>query len=435
MSESFDVIVVGARCAGAPLATMLARDGLRVCLVDKDSFLSDTPSTHGIQPTDSGLTLIGVCPSIERRDEVRADREAVYEAGLRAWPELHAGMDGARRDGPVRTMANMRGFFRPSAGPGWALVGDAGHFKDPTPGQGIADALRQSEKLAAAIKRALGGGPGKADQILRDWWRWRDEDAWEVYWFAHDMGAAGPTPPVRREAQRQIAADPELTTAMVRVLNHELRPSEAFTSAFSVTTMAQALHHGRGHRQEIMRRRGRSRSTNSGGGAWRAEQREGTEPSPRRSTNQGGRMTEKKPGPGQLITGAGGVLLIVSLFLPWAGAGDTDRTGFELLTIGDVLLLIVGLVAIAEALTWGRYGLFRPDLSVNGAADLLGLVATILLAWLILFDFPSGASREVGVFLALVATIAIAGGAGDYSTLRGAPLFPRVNTGKRRTSS
>jgi 2-polyprenyl-6-methoxyphenol hydroxylase-like FAD-dependent oxidoreductase len=409
MSESFDAIVVGARCAAAPLATMLARDGLRVCLVDKDRFPSDTPSTHGIQPTgvqvlerlgvldsllklappilrlrmlfddvsapaadvvaitgapglsvrrtmldeilvntavgagvdvrtqtaitglmmdgvrvagvtttsgdlraplvigadgtrsavakmvgaqeyhstpngrvfmwayyeadptigemwigkvgdhtylgmpaDGGLTLVAVCPSIEHRDEVRADREAVYEAGLRAWPELHAGVDGARRDGPVRTMANMRGFFRPSAGPGWALVGDAGHFKDPTPGQGIADALRQAEKLAAAITRALGGGHSRPDEILLDWWRWRDEDAWEMYWFAHDMGAAGPTPPLRREAERRIAADPELTTAMVRVLNHELRPSEAFTPAFSVTTMARALRHGRGHRRAIV---------------------------------------------------------------------------------------------------------------------------------------------------------------------------------------
>jgi 2-polyprenyl-6-methoxyphenol hydroxylase-like FAD-dependent oxidoreductase len=50
MSESFDVIVVGARCAGAPLATMLARAGLRVCVVDKDRFPSDTLSTHAIQP-------------------------------------------------------------------------------------------------------------------------------------------------------------------------------------------------------------------------------------------------------------------------------------------------------------------------------------------------------------------------------------------------
>ena len=143
-------------------------------------------------------------------------------------------------------------------------------------------------------------------------------------------------------------------------------------------------------------------------------------------------MTRKKPVPGQLIAGAGGVLLIVSLFLPWAGSGGKDRTGFELLTVGDAFLLIVGLVAIAAALTWRRYGLFRPDLSLTGAADLLGLVATILLTWLILFDFPSGGGREVGVFLALGAAIAITAGVGDYSPLRGAPWFPRIDSDARR---
>src|SRR5206468_3594197 len=33
-----------------------------------------------VTPTDHGLTLVAACPSIDRRDEVRADREAVYEA-------------------------------------------------------------------------------------------------------------------------------------------------------------------------------------------------------------------------------------------------------------------------------------------------------------------------------------------------------------------
>lgn len=142
-------------------------------------------------------------------------------------------------------------------------------------------------------------------------------------------------------------------------------------------------------------------------------------------------MTRKKPKLGQSITGAGGLLLIVSLFLPWAGTPEANRTGFEFLTMTDVFLLIVGLVAIGAALTWGRYGLFRADVSANGAADLLGVVATILIIYLLL-DFPSNASREIGVFLALVATTAIAGGAGDYSTLRGAPLFPRIDASERR---
>ncbi len=411
MTRDFDVIVVGARCAGSPLATMLARRGVRVCLLDQDSFPSDTLSTHGIQPTgvkvlerlgvrekleglappmvrarmvfddcvanvpdvpavvgapvlsvrrvvldevlvdaareagadvrtetrvvelvrengrvvgvktkdgelrarlvvgadgtrsavarmagaqeyeptpngrlfmwsyfdgeptggemwigkrgdwaylvtpcDHGLCLVGACPSITRRDEARRDREALYEEGIRAWPELHTGVEGARREGGVTTMANMHGYFRRSAGPGWALVGDAGHFKDPTPGQGIADALRQAESLAKEIERALGAtSETRGDRVLTDWWRWRDEDAWEMYWFAHDAGVAGPTPPLLRELQRQLAADPALTEATVRVFNHELRPSEAYPPSFLLKTVGSALRRGRGERGAVAR--------------------------------------------------------------------------------------------------------------------------------------------------------------------------------------
>ena len=46
----YDVIVVGARCAGAPTAMLLARRGYRVLLADRASFPSDTLSTHFIKP-------------------------------------------------------------------------------------------------------------------------------------------------------------------------------------------------------------------------------------------------------------------------------------------------------------------------------------------------------------------------------------------------
>lgn len=44
----YDTIVVGARCAGSPTATLLARKGYRVLLVDKATFPSDTLSVHYI---------------------------------------------------------------------------------------------------------------------------------------------------------------------------------------------------------------------------------------------------------------------------------------------------------------------------------------------------------------------------------------------------
>ena len=135
-------------------------------------------------------------------------------------------------------------------------------------------------------------------------------------------------------------------------------------------------------------------------------------------------MTSTKRGLGRLICGTGGALLNVSLFMPWASAGDIERSGWELWTMADVFLLICGVVAVTAAVTGGRFGVFRADMSLNGAADLLGVVATILLAWLVLFDFPQGGGREIGVYLALISAIAVMGGAGDYGTLRGEPLFP-----------
>ena len=48
--KTYDAIVVGARCAGAPLAMLLARKGYRVLAVDRASFPSDTVSTHVVQP-------------------------------------------------------------------------------------------------------------------------------------------------------------------------------------------------------------------------------------------------------------------------------------------------------------------------------------------------------------------------------------------------
>ncbi len=51
----YDAIVVGARCAGAPLAMLLARRGRRVLVVDRATFPSDTVSTHILWPHGAEL--------------------------------------------------------------------------------------------------------------------------------------------------------------------------------------------------------------------------------------------------------------------------------------------------------------------------------------------------------------------------------------------
>ena len=75
MAADYDAIIVGARCAGAPTAMLLARHGYRVLVVDRASFPSDTVSTHMIHaPGISALHRWGLleevtatgCPAVER---------------------------------------------------------------------------------------------------------------------------------------------------------------------------------------------------------------------------------------------------------------------------------------------------------------------------------------------------------------------------------
>jgi len=74
-TAAYDAIVVGARCAGSPTALLLARQGHKVLLLDRDHFPSDTISTHLVHPPGIALLqrwglldrLIATgCPAIER---------------------------------------------------------------------------------------------------------------------------------------------------------------------------------------------------------------------------------------------------------------------------------------------------------------------------------------------------------------------------------
>ena len=60
----YDAIIVGARCAGAPTAMLLARRGFKVLLVDKATFPSDTISTHILWP--HGAEILGRWGLVQR---------------------------------------------------------------------------------------------------------------------------------------------------------------------------------------------------------------------------------------------------------------------------------------------------------------------------------------------------------------------------------
>lgn len=77
----YDAIIVGARCAGSPLAMLLARKGYRVLLLDKATFPSDTISTHHIhQPGVARLRRWGLLEKV-RASNVPPTTEIRFDAG------------------------------------------------------------------------------------------------------------------------------------------------------------------------------------------------------------------------------------------------------------------------------------------------------------------------------------------------------------------
>ena len=70
-------------------------------------------------------------------------------------------MRSAHRLEAVRFVRSLpAGYLRTAQGPGWALVGDAGHWMDPMSTHGMTSALRDAELLVDAITSPVAVQPG-----------------------------------------------------------------------------------------------------------------------------------------------------------------------------------------------------------------------------------------------------------------------------------
>jgi 2-polyprenyl-6-methoxyphenol hydroxylase-like FAD-dependent oxidoreductase len=203
-------------------------------------------------PADSGLYQVVVIPDNRLLPDFRSDLERSFMEYAVASPPVADKLTGARRVGKLQGIVRWESFFRESAGPGWALVGDAGHFKDPTPGQGITDALRQATAMAPAIAGGIGGSDSELDAALAGWARWRDRDAFEHHWMACDLGAAGRGPTVVPAMMERLAAEGKLG-GFLDVFQHRTVPSKVFTPPRLLSTAAGMVVRGDGDRAGVLR--------------------------------------------------------------------------------------------------------------------------------------------------------------------------------------
>ena len=109
-------------------------------------------ASAGIIPTNDGLHCVFVATPARRfREQGRHDPAVEYRRVLaEVSADLAAEIATSRLQGRMQIFAGRRGFLRKASGPGWALVGDAGYFKDPLTAHGMTDALRDAALLAAA---------------------------------------------------------------------------------------------------------------------------------------------------------------------------------------------------------------------------------------------------------------------------------------------
>jgi flavin-dependent dehydrogenase len=154
-------------------------------------------SFAGVFPTHDGQACIWVCnPSadakaIRRRNGSRV--EAFGQLLERSAPELAERLRHARRTSPVQGMLRQPNQLRQAFGPGWALVGDAGYYRDAITAYGISDAFRDAELLAVALDQAL-GAEAEETTALAAYQQQRDHALREIFEITCRLAAYPPVP-------------------------------------------------------------------------------------------------------------------------------------------------------------------------------------------------------------------------------------------------
>jgi menaquinone-9 beta-reductase len=211
-----------------------------------DSFAFAFPTTP------AGRLLVLLMGDRGEVGQARLDPEGYWAGKLADHPGLARRLEGAPPGSKLRSTADTPAFFRSSSGPGWALAGDAGHFKDPVTGQGMRDAMFAGRTLAEEVLPAFEEGPSGLDRATRRWEAARDRECLPAYHFANaDTRVERPSPVVCelvRDAGR--TSDPDLTDLFGRART----PEEIAHPARLARLLAAALARGERPRGETLAR-------------------------------------------------------------------------------------------------------------------------------------------------------------------------------------
>ncbi|MEU1520731.1 NAD(P)/FAD-dependent oxidoreductase [Nocardia rhamnosiphila] len=202
-------------------------------------------------PCDDGLLLSLVQPPAEAGPLRPGDAERRYAAALDRIPPLRERLRDCEKVGRVRSATDITSYFRRSSGPGWALPGDSGHFKDPVTAQGIRDALHYGRLLAEAVAPVL-DDPVRLNRALAAWERRRVRECREIYHWTNRLARGTAMSPLEIELYRTATGDRALAAITTGVFSRTRRPAELYTPARMARLTAGALWHHRGDPRPVL---------------------------------------------------------------------------------------------------------------------------------------------------------------------------------------
>lgn len=140
----------------------------------------------GVIPTNDGRACVfaGAEPARIRRGGPDVFHDVLAEAS----PAVARRVRDAGPPSGMRRFLGRPGFMRLPHGPGWALVGDASHWKDPIGAHGLTDAMRDAELLARALVTAF-HDPAAADEALVRYHNTRDRLSRPLFDAVDDVAA------------------------------------------------------------------------------------------------------------------------------------------------------------------------------------------------------------------------------------------------------
>ncbi|GAA4511808.1 MULTISPECIES: NAD(P)/FAD-dependent oxidoreductase [Nonomuraea] len=191
-------------------------------------------------PCDGGLTMVLLMPPAERAADFRGDLEAEFARTVGLVPGLAKRLEGCTKATKIVSSAAHPSYFRTSAGPGWALVGDAGHFKDPVTAQGIRDALRFGRLLGERVAGVVDDAAA-VDEATRAWERSRDAQCLIMYHWTNLLGRGDGLAYVQIELLRGLTEGPGGVRRILEVYSRIRDPRETLAMGGMIKAVARAL--------------------------------------------------------------------------------------------------------------------------------------------------------------------------------------------------